>query len=98
MAKRVVEGYLSMSTWIDRSRGAQEIGNDYVYSYKPNPAYLASASFDEALIRKDLRETKRICERYNCPLEIILKDVSTVSYQPQRLWQWAEIAMEEVGE
>lgn len=89
---------VSMSTWVDRSKGAQEIGRDYVYSYKPNPAYLASASFDEALIRKDLRETKQICERYNCPLEIILKDVSTVSYQPGRLWQWAKIAMEEVGE
>jgi hypothetical protein len=23
------------------------------------------------------------------------KDISTVRYQPQRLWEWAQIAMEE---
>ena len=23
-----------------------------------------------------------------------MKDISTVRYEPQRLWQWAEIAME----
>ena len=29
-----------------------------------------------------------------CHVELIMKDISTVRYQPQRLWQWAEIAME----
>jgi len=27
-------------------------------------------------------------------LELILKDISTLAYQPRRLWRWAEIAME----
>jgi len=26
---------------------------------------------------------------------LILKDISTVKYEPQRLWRWAEIAAEE---
>lgn len=30
----------------------------------------------------------------NCVVEIIMKDVSTVKYEPQRLWQWAKMAME----
>ena len=34
------------------------------------------------------------CRRNNCPLEYILKDVSTVRYEPQRLFDWAKIAME----
>jgi hypothetical protein len=25
-------------------------------------------------------------------VEIIMKDVSTVNHQPERLWQWAEMA------
>jgi hypothetical protein len=29
-------------------------------------------------------------------LEIIMKDISTVRYQPQRLWEWVEIAGEVV--
>jgi hypothetical protein len=28
---------------------------------------------------------------------LILKDISTVRYEPQRLWKWAEIAMEVAG-
>jgi hypothetical protein len=27
-------------------------------------------------------------------LEFILKDISTVRQQPQRLWKWAQIAMD----
>ncbi|MCL2362365.1 MAG: hypothetical protein FWC73_11210 [Defluviitaleaceae bacterium] len=88
---------ISMSPWADKRRGAVEIGNDYVFSFKPNPAFLATASFDEDLVRKDLEETKAICKEYDCPLEIILKDISTVKYEPQRLKRWAEIAMEVVN-
>jgi hypothetical protein len=27
-----------------------------------------------------------------CPLELILKDVSSGRYEPQRLWEWEKIA------
>ena len=65
-------------------------------SVKPNPALLASPSFDEELIRKDLRSTMDAAKRYNRSLEFILKDISTVKHEPWRLQRWAEIAMEEV--
>ena len=29
-----------------------------------------------------------------CHVEFIMKDISTVRYKPERLWEWAEIAME----
>ena len=87
---------VSMSTWVDKALGAEEIGKDYVFSYKPNPAFLADSIFDEELVRNDLLEAKALCEKYGCPLEIILKDISTVKYKPQNLWRWAEIAMEVV--
>jgi hypothetical protein len=29
-----------------------------------------------------------------CHRELIMKDISTVRYDPQRLWQWAEMATE----
>ena len=29
-----------------------------------------------------------------CRCEIILKDISTVRYEPQRLWEWETIASE----
>jgi hypothetical protein len=84
---------ISMSPWANKERGAREIGRDFVFSNKPNPAFLAFESFNEDLIRNDLTETKEICKHHGCPLEIILKDISTVHFEPERLNKWAEIAM-----
>jgi hypothetical protein len=83
---------ISMSPWAKRERGAEEIGTHYVFSNKPNPAFIAA--FDGDHVRKDLETTKEICKRYGCPLEFIFKDISTVRSEPLRLKQWADIAME----
>ena len=88
---------VSMSPWVDQHRGAEAIGGDFVYSRKPNPALLAFDNVDAQGLRKDLQESITVCEKYHCPLEIILKDISTVRYHPERLFQWAEIAMHVVG-
>ena len=89
---------VSMSPWTDQERGAAEIGRDYVFSRKPNPALLAWDAFDPEAVRADLLATRQVCEKYGCPLEMILKDISTVRYEPERLFAWARIAMEVVGE
>jgi hypothetical protein len=88
---------ISMSPWVNEERGAAEIGSDFVYSRKPSPAPLAYDTFAPEGVREDLLETRRLCEKHNCPLEFILKDISTIRYQPERLSQWAEVAMQVVG-
>jgi hypothetical protein len=88
---------ISMSPWVDEERGAAGIGRDYVYSRKPNPALLAWPTFSEQAIREHLQTSVDACARHGCPLELILKDISTVKYEPRRLWRWAEIAMDVVG-
>lgn len=85
---------VSMSPWVDEERGASEIKGDYVYSRKPNPAFLAWPTFDEKAAREHIVTTIDTCARHGCPLELIFKDISTVAYEPQRLWRWAEITME----
>jgi hypothetical protein len=85
---------ISMSPWADQERGAAEIGRRYVFSRKPNPAFLAGSSFDPARVRADLDTTRSVCKKSGSPLEFILKDISTVGYEPRRLFQWARIAME----
>jgi hypothetical protein len=88
---------ISMSPWVNEERGAAEIRGDYVYSRKPSPALLAGDTFKPAQVREDLLATRQACEKYHCPLEIILKDISTVRYEPERLFQWAKVAMQVVG-
>ncbi len=83
---------ISMSPWVNVEKGAERIGRNFVFSRKPNPAFLAGPTWEPERVEKDLRATLAACERHGCPVELILKDISTVCYQPQRLWQWAEIA------
>jgi len=84
---------ISMSPWVDLERGAESIGRDFVFSRKPNPAFLAWDTWRPKAVEQDLRETHEMCKRYGCPVEFILKDISTVRYKPQNLWEWADIAM-----
>ncbi|MEW6360176.1 MAG: hypothetical protein AB1696_27830 [Planctomycetota bacterium] len=83
---------ISMSPWVDVEKGAERIGRDFVFSRKPSPALLAGDAWRPEAVEADLRDTKERCARHGCPLEFILKDISTVRYQPQRLWEWAKIA------
>ncbi len=88
---------VSMSPWANQERGAAEIHGDFVFSRKPSPAMLAFDEFDPEAIRRDLSATRDLCARYSCPLELILKDISTVRYEPQRLFEWSKVAMQVVG-
>ena len=87
-----------MSPWVDVEKGAQQLGRDFVFSRKPSPAFLAWDIWEPDIVEQDLRDTKEKCDRYGCPFEFILKDISTVRYQPQRLWEWVDIAMRVVKE
>lgn len=84
---------ISMSPWVDVERGAERMGRDFVFSRKPSPAFLAWDTWRPEAVEQDLRDTREKCNRYGCPYEFILKDISTVNYQPQRLWEWSDIAM-----
>ena len=52
---------------------------------------------DEEEIRADIRRTVKAARDNGVGLELILKDISTVRYEPQRLWTWSRIALEEVS-
>ncbi len=83
---------ISMSPWIKFDEAVANIGRDYVFSFKPNPALLAVDAWNPADVRKYLQEKLELTK--SCAVEIILKDISTVRHQPERLWEWARIAAE----
>jgi hypothetical protein len=87
---------ISMSPWVNVARALQLVGCDYVFSRKPNPAVLAENTWHPDTARADLADF--LAQARGCCVEIILKDISTVRYQPQRLWEWAQMAMEMVEE
>ena len=45
---------------------------------------------DPALIRREAEETVKAMQRYGCPMDYVLKDITTVSCKPKNLIVWAE--------
>jgi hypothetical protein len=83
---------VSMSPWINIDRAVKNVGTDYVMSRKPNPAVVAADDWVPEVARQQL--TEFLEKTRGCHIEIILKDISTVRYKPQRLWEWEKIVME----
>ncbi|MCL2158576.1 MAG: hypothetical protein FWH48_04135 [Oscillospiraceae bacterium] len=89
---------ISMSPWVDMERGSEAMAGRFVFSRKPNPAFLSSeAAWSPELVRKDLIDACTIAGKHKNPCELILKDVSTIGNKPERLWEWAKIAAEVCG-
>ncbi len=86
---------VSVSPWCQVARAVERLGGQYVLSRKPNPAIFAEDEWHPERARRDLRAFLDEAGS-DCDVEIIMKDISTVRYQPQRLWQWERMAMEEV--
>jgi len=80
---------IGVSPWADIESCAEQIGGDYVYSRKPNPANVADTT-DPEVIRKETEDTVKACIKYGCPCEFVLKDISTVSHKPENLIVWAD--------
>jgi hypothetical protein len=81
---------ISISPFADFDKAVENIRDEIVFAWKPNPALLATSVWDPETVRKDME--KKLEKAKNCIMEIHMKDISTVRYQPQRLWEWAQIA------
>ncbi len=86
---------VSCSPWNNTRKAIEELGRDYVISRKPSPAIFATEKFDPAQARKEIRDFLAQTSG-ECHVEFIMKDISTVNYEPERLWEWEKICMEEV--
>lgn len=84
---------VSVSPWADINEMSEQLGSDYIFSYKPNPAHLAVQKMDEDLVRASLKDV--ISRTKGCRLEIIMKDNNTLGGNPQNAYRWVQIALEE---
>ena len=83
------------AVFIDNAEiGAAEIGKDFVFSSKPSPAFVGAPSWDADAVRNDLLRIKAACDKNGCPVEFILKDISTCCNDLNRLVEWNKIAMD----
>jgi len=85
---------VGVSPMADIEACGEQIGQDYVISYRPNPAEMLCVGFDEARIRKILGHALEVFRGQH--VEINLKDVQTVQGEPHRIREWARIARETI--
>lgn len=86
---------VSISQWSNMELMSDYLEDKYVYSYKANSAHVTVPNMDEDLIRSELR---RMFEKTrNNHVEVVLKDLHTISNKPEQVIRWVEIAREEMG-
>jgi hypothetical protein len=86
---------ISVSPWADVEAMAEQLGSEYIFSYKPPPAELALPTIDEDRIRRQLRRVLDITRE--CRVEVIMKDNHTIGNNPQNVIRWCRIAQEEAA-
>jgi len=87
---------VSVSPWANEEKLAGQLGPNYIFSRKPNPAKLALSEMDEDSVRKELRKTLDIATANHCVIELIMKDNNTLGNNPRNVIDWCRIAREEI--
>ena len=88
---------VGVSPWANEEVMAERLGGKYVYARKPNPANVAIAT-DPDVIRRETEKTVKLAIKHGCPLELVLKDISTVSHRPENLIIWASTVSDVLDE
>ena len=80
---------IGVTPWAKEDAMAEWINGRYVYSKKPNPANVAMITDTEA-VKKEAEKSVKLAIKYGCPMDITLKDISTVSHRPENIIKWSE--------
>lgn len=81
-----------VTPWANVRACAEQIGADYVLSWRPNPAEMVCVGFDPDRVRRILQAG--VAAAAGCSVEVVLKDIKTVQGEPERLRDWVRIARE----
>jgi len=84
---------IAVTPTADVTACAAQIGTDYVISWRPNPADVICCGFDEAKVRRIIREGLEATR--GCHVHVHLKDIETVEGDITRLTRFVQIVREE---
>ncbi len=87
---------IAVSPFADARKCAEQIGREYILSWRPNPSSMVSTGLDEDFVRKYMREHFAVFKENDNYFDITLKDVETVSHHPENIRRWTEIVREEI--
>ncbi|MBA4388467.1 MAG: hypothetical protein C0404_10835 [Verrucomicrobia bacterium] len=85
---------IAVTPTADLGQCVEQIGRDYIVSWRPNPTDMVCTGWDESRIRRILSEGFAICK--DSYMHINLKDIETLQEEPDRLQRWIRIVREEL--
>ena len=87
---------IAVSPFADARQCAEQIGPDYILSWRPSPSLMLATGLDEDLVRRHMREHFAIFKENHNHFDITLKDVETVAHQPENVARWVRVVREEI--
>ncbi len=87
---------IGVSPFSDPVKCAEQIGGDYVLSYRPNPSSACSRGVNEAFVRGELQRVMDAFDQNNCKWDITLKDLETTTGDPTAIIRWTSIVRDEI--
>jgi len=83
---------IAVTPWADVRACAEQIGTDYVLSWRPSPAEMICRSFDPDRVRRLTREGLEAAR--GCHVDVCLKDIETIDGKFENLIEWTRIVRE----
>jgi hypothetical protein len=87
---------IAVSPFADVRRSVEQIGTDYVLSYRPSPSDMVGYGYDEGRIRSLLSKDLALCR--DSHVDVTLKDVETVQSDPTRVRRWVQLTRQVIDE
>ena len=88
---------IAVTPWADDRRCAEQIGGEYVLSWRPSPAEMISRGIDADYVRKTVQAADEIFAANGCIYDITLKDVHRVGGDPANVRRWVTLVRESLG-
>jgi len=89
---------IAVSPFADVKRCAEQIGTDYIVSWRPSPAEMVAYDSNPEKIARVVREAREYFRVNNCRFDVCLKDVETVQGDASRLKTFTDVVRREVEE
>lgn len=86
---------VAITPWTNLRTAVEQLGKNYVLSWRPNPSEV-TINFSEENVRRTIKEGMEIAGDHI--IEVYLKDIETVSGDPEILRKWTAITKEIVAD
>jgi hypothetical protein len=82
---------IAITPFSDVRKCAEQIGGNYVASYRPKPTDMIAQGMDADLVRKIVKRDFEILKENGCVFDITLKDVETIAGKSGDMIRWVEL-------